>query len=473
MDLRETPILRALIEMSQQLRVPLHVPGHKQGRSLPTPLAAWLGQAPKLDLTELPGLDNLHAPSGCIAESQQLAARHYGSEHCFYSVNGSSAGIMAAILATADNGKLLMATPFHQSAWRGLVLANADAVLLPAAIDESDGRHHPPTPAALREALNKHPDVSAVFVTSPTYQGVVADVQGLAEVCHEAGLPLVVDEAHGAHFGLIEAFPRHSVACGADVVVQSVHKMLPGLTQTAWVHHQGARVSAQRLEQWLLALETTSPSYLLLASLDAAQAWLRTDGPKAAADLMTALERASIQVGRAPKFDPLRQWIPTGSIAASQRIQSALQAAGVFVEYADGAGVLAVFGFGLTARDLNRYQSALAAALAAEGLDREPPPAPKLDLYGQLRVQSLAVKPRDAYGKPSRWVDLRDAAGKVAGGMITPYPPGVPVVVPGQRLDEEVLEFVEQLLTAHSDVHGVQDGKIAVLEDAQGTAAEE
>jgi arginine/lysine/ornithine decarboxylase len=463
-DLRETPILRALIEMSQQLRVPLHVPGHKQGRSLPSQFAAWLGQAPKLDLTELPGLDNLHAPAGCIAESERLAALHYGSEHCFYSVNGSSAGVMAAILAAAENGKVLLASPFHQSAWRGLVLANADAVLLPAAVGEPDGRHRPPTPSALRDALRRHPDVSAVLVTSPTYQGVVADVRGLADVCHEAGVPLLVDEAHGAHFGLIEAFPAHSVACGADVVVQSVHKMLPGLTQTAWVHHQGTLVSAQRLEQWLLALQTTSPSYLLLASLDVAQAWLRTEGPEAAVELLAALESAEIPIGQAPDFDPLRHWIPTGSLAASQRIQLALQKAGVFVEYADGVGVLSVFGFGLTTRDLSRYQAALADALAAEGFDQGSPPVPDLDLYAQLGLQSLAVKPRDAYGKPSRWVALRDAAGKVAGGMITPYPPGVPVVVPGQRLDAEIVAFVERLLAAHSDVHGVRDGKIAVLE---------
>ncbi len=461
MNVAETPILDALIHTVERLRVPLHVPGHKQGRVLPSAFATWLGQAAKLDLTELPGLDNLHQPDGCILASQQLTAAYYGSDQCLYSVNGSSAGIMAAILACAEGRKVLFAGPFHQSAWRGLVLADAEPVFLPSRFHAEQCRHEPPSPEHLRQALAAHPDTAAVFVTSPTYHGVVADVATLAEICHSEGVPLIVDEAHGAHFGLIEAFPKHSVAAGADVVIQSVHKMLPGLTQTAWVHVTGDLVSAATLERWLLTLQTTSPSYLLLASLDVAQAWLREEGPRVATETMNVLAEAGLLPSEMPFADPLRHWLPTGSLELSMTIRSALQESGIYVELADGLGVLSVFGFGITRAEVSRYLSVVNRVLQQTPTSRATGFVP----YELEQMGTLAIRPRRAFGKPAEWVPVQKALGRVSAGMVTPYPPGVPVVVPGQRLDEPCVQMLTALSDMHSDIHGMRDGLIAVLQD--------
>lgn len=459
-ELAKTPILDALMEMVRQLRVPLHVPGHKQGRMLPAELAAWLGQAGRLDLTELPGLDNLHQPEECILHSQRLAAEYYGSQHCFYSVNGSSAAVMAAICSVAAGRKILLAGPFHQSAWRGIVLADAEPVILPTSFHRALHRPNPPAVADVAAELAKHPDCAAVFVTSPNYQGAVADVAALADVCHRAGVPLVVDEAHGAHFGLIPELPPHSVAAGADVVIHSAHKMLPALTQTAWVHVTGPRVDAETLQRWLLTFQTTSPSYLLLASLDAAQAWLRSDGPRAAAEALAVVRDAGIVVAGQTGVDPLRHWLPTSGLSESLAVQAALADAGIQVEMADGQGVLAVFGFGIRPREAERYME-----IVRQTVSEVPPEAREDEAAWSLPALApdFACRPRAAYGQAMAWVPLAEAEGRTAGVMVTPYPPGTPLIVPGQRLDAAAVATLRALLAQHVHIHGMRGDRVGVL----------
>src|SRR5579875_1901954 len=183
LDLKQTPILRQLIEHTKLSKLPLHVPGHHQGRELPGLFAEWLGSAPKIDLTELPGLDNLHSAEGCILESQTLAASHYGSQECFYSVNGSTACIMAAIAACAvEKKRVLMVNPFHLSAWRGLILAEAIPVFLPFEWVPEEWTFRAPDVRQLREKLKTDCDFAAIYVTSPTYQGKIAPVREIVNL---------------------------------------------------------------------------------------------------------------------------------------------------------------------------------------------------------------------------------------------------------------------------------------------------
>lgn len=354
-----TPIIDQLIAHAMREKVSLHVPGHHQGRTLFGPLAQWLGQATKWDVTELPGLDNLHHATGCIRASQARAAAHYGADHCFYSVNGATACVMAAIAASVQatgRNQVVILGPCHMSAWRGLVYADAGAVFVPSPWRQDIMTFGPPDPVQLANQLAQMRDVAAVFVTSPTYQGVVAPVAEIARVAHAYGVPLIVDEAHGAHLGLIDAFPRHSVEQGADIVIQSPHKTLPCLTQAAWVHVSGPLVEARLVEERLLFLETTSPSYLLLASLDGAQAWLHTEGAEAAQRTFECLQQyrsANAPIG--VETDPMREWIPTGSANESQRLETMLQQRGIFVEFADATGVLAMFGFSQPAYEYGKF----------------------------------------------------------------------------------------------------------------------
>ncbi|SFV00085.1 aminotransferase class I/II-fold pyridoxal phosphate-dependent enzyme [Alicyclobacillus macrosporangiidus] len=469
-DEAEAPILAALVRTAGRIRLPLFVPGHKQGRLLPGVLSSWLGAAAKIDLTELPGLDNLHRAEGCILRSEALAAAHYGAEWCLFSVNGSTAGVMAALLAAAPGGKVVFAGPFHESAWRGLVVAGAEPVLIPGTWDAERQVVRPPAPAEVARMLADARGIRAVYVTSPTYAGVRAPVRELAEVAHRHGVPLIVDEAHGAHFGLVPELPPHSIQEGADVVVQSVHKMLPGLTQTAWVLGQGGRVDRAAVVEALSMLQTTSPSYLLLASLDAAQLWLRTEGADAAARAVAAMDAVWQAYPHHRLDDPLRHFLPTGGMAASRRVQSALQEAGIWVEYADPLGVLSVFGLAAEPTGVGRYLDALTgvappvaggpAAGSAAGLAS---PLVRLTAHSAAPV---AAAPREVFLAPRTWVPAGSAAGRVAAGLITPYPPGVPVVLPGQTLDEGLCAALSELLETGYEVHGVDAaGRIPVMQE--------
>jgi arginine/lysine/ornithine decarboxylase len=464
-----TPIFHALIEHIRRARLPLHVPGHKQGRLLPAEFSAWLGTAAKIDLTELEGLDNLHNPTGCILASEQAAADFYGSNRCYFSVNGSTAGVMAAIMACVQPGqKVLFLNAFHQSAWRGLILADAVPAFVSNAYDPTLLVECPPSLEAVEQKLQEIDNVGAVFVTSPTYQGIISPIEAIAEIVHDQGIPLIVDEAHGAHLGLVDEMPKHSVACGADIVVHSVHKMLPGLTQSAWVHCSGSRIDPESVFHALSMLQTTSPSYLLLASLDAVQAWVRT--PEARELTKRALAALSeIDSMADERFggyvrDPFRHWIPTGNLETSQWIQKALMKHGIFVEYADHLGVLSMFGLGTTSRDVRRYLDALSEAYDETG--NLPIPTQAESPLWQRRADDSAIvmRPREVHYARQEWVDIARCEGRIASAPITPYPPGVPVVFPGQCIQAADREMLIELSRGGYDVHGVNEhGQIRVV----------
>lgn len=456
----QTPILDRLIAHAGKARASLHVPGHHNGRVLPEKLSAWLGPAAKLDLTELPGLDNLAAPEDCILQSQRLAADWYGSGETFYSVGGSTQGILAALYGVlAEGSSVLFLNPFHQSAWQALVVRNAWPKFVQVQYAANEYAVEPPSAAMVREVLAKEADaLSAVFLTSPTYEGIVADVAAIAEVVHDFGLPLIVDEAHGAHLGLISDLPPHSVACGADVVVQSVHKLLPGLTQTAWLHVQGHRVEAARILQALRLFQTTSPSYLLLASLDAAQAWLHEEGPVAAIETLQQLEKADLlPEQREHRFsgepstvrrDPFKLWLPTGSMQASSAIAAELAGEGIDVEYANPLGVLMLPGFNppdwLLLRLRQLFQGAAEPARQTHLLTRREP--------------CLVESPRAVHDAVLQRVPLKDAVGHVCGRALTPYPPGAPIVYPGEMVTAEMAESVSAWAVSGYPVHGLASG---------------
>jgi arginine decarboxylase len=457
-----TPIFDALIEHIRRARLPLHVPGHKQGRLLPSHFSAWLGAAAKMDLTELEGLDNLHHPMGCIRASEEAVADYYGSNRCYFSVNGSTSGVMAAIMACVKPGqKVLFLNGFHQSAWRGLILADGVPAFVSNPIDPTLLVECPPSLDTIKQKLDQIDDLGAVFITSPTYPGLISPIEEIAKMVHDRGIPLIVDEAHGAHLGLVDELPKHSVACGADIVVHSVHKMLPGLTQTAWVHCSGSRIHPETVFHALSMLQTTSPSYLLLASLDVVQAWLRTpeakDITKRALEALREITHMADERFGGYVRDPFRHWIPTGGLEKSQRIQQALMKHGIFVEYADHLGVLSIFGLGTTTRDVRRYLDAL-----CEVYDEIGHPSVRAHVDSPLwqrRVDdsSIVMRPREVHYARQEWVDIAHCEGRIASAPITPYPPGVPVVFPGQQIQASDRDMLIELSRSGYDVHGINE----------------
>lgn len=439
LSLEETPILQALIRLSQKNRQPLHVPGHHLGRDLPPLFADWLGPAARLDMTELPGLDNLHHATECIAESEQLAATHYGSGRCFFSVNGSSACIMASIYAVVRPGrqKVVLAGPFHWSVWRGVEMAGATPLVFPSRFDrESLLALHPPVDS-VRVALAGYTDIAAVVITSPVYAGIVAPVADWVQLAHEFDCPLIVDEAHGPHFGLCSSLPPHSVSHGADLVVQSVHKTLPALGQTAWLHVSGRRVEEEAVEDALLRFTTTSPSYLLLASLDVAQAWLRTEGAVIASRAVATLGLFDEMHGLshdAERMDGLRRWWPIGNAAAALHLERLLEAEGIFVEYVDPSGALFLFPYSVRVRELERLGAVLDVWRQAND-QRDAKLLDALRFVSERHVNLVVGKPAALTHTKRRWCRARQAMGQLAARVVVPYPPGVPILLPGERIE--------------------------------------
>lgn len=264
----------ALYEYSEKDYYPFHMPGHKREFCPET-----LKNPYKVDITEIDGFDNLHHAEGILLEAQRRAASLYGASESWYLVNGSTAGILSAVSAcTSRGGEILMARNCHKAAYHAAYLRGLKTHYLFPQADRIVGLNGGISPEDVTDMLEMHSGIQAVLITSPTYDGVVSDVKKIAEVAHAYHVPLIVDEAHGAHFPFSEAFPVSATACGADVVIHSLHKTLPSLTQTALLHRNSERVSADKLRRFLGIYQSSSPSYLFMAGMDACLRLMQGEG---------------------------------------------------------------------------------------------------------------------------------------------------------------------------------------------------
>ena len=260
-----TPILtKKLRSYGQSDFYPLHMPGHKR---------RVFGQMPeevfRMDITEIDGFDNLHQPEGILQELQQYAATLYGAEETYYLINGSTCGILSAVSAAVpEGGHILIARNCHKSVYHACYLRNLVISYLYPELLEVYDICEPITCRQVQEALEREPDIDAVLVVSPTYEGRIADIEKIAGVVHAKGIPLIVDEAHGAHLGFAERFAQNSCRLGADLVIHSVHKTLPAMTQTALLHVNGNMIDRNKLRRFLHIYQSSSPSYVLMASIE-------------------------------------------------------------------------------------------------------------------------------------------------------------------------------------------------------------
>ncbi|KAL6777426.1 hypothetical protein ACKKBF_B21455 [Auxenochlorella protothecoides x Auxenochlorella symbiontica] len=480
-----TPLVDALHARGQlRHELALHIPGHKRGRGTPPALRRLVpASALAFDVTELAGLDVLSCASGPIAEAQRLAAALWRADATRFLVSGSTGGVLAAVLGTCAAGDtLLLARNAHQSALAGAALAGATPAWLAPRLDAALGVAGAVTPAeldrAVRLALARGARPAAALVVSPTYFGELGDVAGLAAVAHAHGLPLLVDEAHGAHLGLHPSFPASALACGADVVVQSTHKTLGALTQAAVLHVRGGRVDLDRLDQALQMVQSSSPSYLLMASLDAARA--QASDPAAFEPCLAAAAAARAGAGRVPgvaaltpppaRADPLRLTLGVEALGLDGPAAAAwLEAeAGVVLEMSTPRAVVAAFGIGSAAGDGDalveglwalsraRWDPGRAARCAAGTGPSEPsltpPPLPE-----------VVLAPREALARRTTAVPLVASLGRVAAEAVCPYPPGIPVLVPGERVDRATLRALRDAAAAGRRVTGCADASLRTL----------
>lgn len=448
----------------EQGSIPLHVPGHKGGRGLDPEAAVWLESAARLDLTELDGLDSLHAPEGAIAEAQSLAAHLWNADQTFFLVGGSTVGIQASILASCQPGDtVLLPRDAHMSAQGGLILAGAiPEYLLPRPL--GNGLWGPPSLEALEAALRQHRP-RAVLLTRPSYPGEVFDLAPYAERVHASGAVLIVDEAHGAHLGLHPALPPSALALGADVVVQSTHKMLSALTPGAMLHLKGSRLSASRVHRALNLLQTTSPSYLVLASLDAARRREAVAPPERwEAPLHWAAE-ARQAIAALPGFqvippgDPLKLVLDVSGLGLDgYAAADGLAEHGVIIEHATHRHVVAFMGPGTQEAHLHALVEACRALAASGTVSTKPPLDPSMP-----PLPPRVLSPREAFFAASHPIAWDASLGEVSAELVCPYPPGAPALVPGERITREVVEYVDGLRAIGAQVAGPVDFTLSTI----------
>lgn len=495
LDAQETtPLLDSLRTCARSSNVPFYTPGHKRGQAIPNMLANLLGsQVFRSDLPELPELDNLFAPQGAIQSAQELAASAFGAEQTWFLVNGSTGGVIAAILATCAPGdKIILPRTVHQSAITGLILSGAVPIFVNPEYDAALDIAHSLTPDAVAAALTAHPDAKAVLLVYPTYYGVCGDVQAIAHLTHQHNIPLLVDEAHAAHFAFHPRLPAAALSAGADLTVQSIHKTLSAMTQSAMLHVQGDRVQRDRVSKALQLIQSTSPSYLLLASLDAARQQMATQGLEhlertidLATEARSRIQQISglstlqpHQAGKTPGFlalDPTRLTVTVSGLGIDGFLADEIlhQQLGVTAEFPSLQHLTFIISLGNTKEDIDRLVQAftrLAAAQKREAVQTQkaptqpPPPVyPSTRLPLHSSTPPPVYSPRDAFFAATETLPISQAVDRVSAELICPYPPGIPTLLPGELITQAAIAYLQSILASGGIISGCADATLRSL----------
>jgi arginine/lysine/ornithine decarboxylase len=491
----QTPLLDALKVCADRPHAAFYAPGHKRGQGISSRLSDCFGTAIfRSDLPELPELDNLFAPEGVIQAAQELAAEAFGAEATWFLVNGSTCGVEAAILAACGPGEsLILPRNVHQSAIAGLILSGAVPIWITPEYEAEWDLTGCVTPAAIATALKEHPEAKAVLIVAPTYHGINGDVAAIAAITHAYHLPLLVDEAHGSHFGFHPDLPRPALSVGADLVVQSTHKVLGAMTQASMLHVQGNRLDRDRLQRALQLLQSTSPSYLLLASLDAARQQMATKGHQLLTQTLALAEQARTAIGAIPGLVAWDLTAPAPGFASRDRTRLTVRVAelgvsgfladtllhqdlGVTAELPSLQHLTFIVSLGNTRLDIQQLIQGL-TTLASQFRGQEATPQglqfqQQLRQFRTLNRPSLAVAsactapaiaPRSAFFAPPERVALTAAIGRVSAELICPYPPGIPVLFPGEAIAAETLDYLQQILAWGGKITGCSDPSLQTM----------
>lgn len=454
-------LLSSLTAYSKSGYYPFHMPGHKR-RTLDFP-NPW-----SIDLTEITGFDNLHHAEGILLKLQERAARLFGSRKSYCLVNGSTCGILAAISACTKPGrKLLLSRNAHKSAYHAVSLKNLTPVFLMPELS-GYGIMGSLSPKTVSDAFLNQTDISAVFVVSPTYDGVVSDIQSIADIAHSHGVPLIVDEAHGAHFPFSSHFPKSALACGADVVIQSLHKTLPSFTQTALLHVQSDLVEEREILRFLEIYQTSSPSYLLMASMEECFRILEREGEclfgsfwkNLSAFYEKSKNLSKIQVYPAFGFDrDLSKILISAeglSLSGQELFHLLRDEFHLELEMACGHYALALTSLMDTEEGFLRLYDAL-SKIDQPSLYPRGKNADIIHNEAFYRIPPRAMTITKALEMDGTDVRLSESKNCISREYIYLYPPGIPLLTPGESLDETFLSTLARLKELGLKPEGLTD----------------
>ncbi len=460
MDQSNAPLLEALSDYRRKNRYGFTPPGHRQGRGADDRVLAVLGRESfRNDVLASGGLDDRRTSNQYLKHAEDLMAAAVGADVAWFSTCGSSLSVKAAMMAVAGgDGSLLLSRDSHKSIVAGLIVSGVQPRWITPRWDAERHLSHPPSPDEVEEAWNKHPDAAGALVVSPSPYGTCADIAGIAEVCHRRGKPLIVDEAWGAYLPFHEDLPTWAMDADADVCVVSVHKMGAGFEQGSVFHLQGDLIDQERLSACADLLMTTSPNVMVYAAMDGWRRQMVEHGHELLREALTLARQLRADIGLIPDVKVLEdellgvrashdldrlQVLVDVSATGTSGYQAAdwLRAnARIDVGMADHRRILATLSMADDEKSARRLVDALWAwRKAADGFD--PPPRIALPSPEELQLETVDL-PRDAFFGRVEAVPAEKAAGRIAAEQITPYPPGIPAVVPGERLNQAVLEYL-------------------------------
>ncbi|WP_139904361.1 aminotransferase class I/II-fold pyridoxal phosphate-dependent enzyme [Clostridium thermarum] len=474
LDQNKTPLFDALMEYVNRGTIPFHVPGHKKGTGIDEEFKNFIGENPfKIDVTVFKLVDSLHHPTGPIKKAQELAADAYGSDACFFSIHGTSGAIQTMIMTVVGDGdKIIIPRNVHKSVTSGIIMSGAIPIFMNPEFDKRVGIAQGVTPVTVEETLRAHPDAKAVLIINPTYYGVATDIKKIADIVHNYDIPLLVDEAHGPHLSFNDRLPLSAMAGGADMCAQSTHKIIGALTQCSLLQVRSERIDIRRVQQVLNLLHTTSPSYILMASLDCARRQIALHGKELLDRAIDLANYARSEINKIQglycfgeelignpgvyAIDPTKLTITCRDLGITgyDLDMILVNKYHIQVEMSDLYNVLAVGSFGDTKENIDKLINAL-REISSEYAGKQE--IIKQDFIDIPDIPPASLNPRQAFNSKKAPVVLKDSIGAISGEFLLAYPPGIPVLCPGEIITEEIVEYIQRLKAAGLYVQGTED----------------
>ena len=469
-DQDRTPLFDAVKKYVEDKVVQFHVPGHKQGRGIPE-LADYIGERVlQMDANGMEDLDYANNPTGVIYESEKLLAYAYGAQNAYFLVNGTTAGVQAMIMSACDPGdKIIIPRNAHKSTIGGIILSGVMPVYIQPEINEQLGIAMGVTVESVKKAIRENPHAKAVFLINPTYYGVASDLKSIVRVAHRHGMAALVDEAHGAHMCFHDDFPLTAMEVGADMSAASMHKTSGSMTQSSVLLLRSNFIAPEKVKQVLNLTCTSSASYLLMCSLDVARRQLATKGDDMLENVLQLARWARKEIngikglyafGRELAstpgcfdFDETKLGINVRGLGyTGYEMESILRKKyNIQIELSDIYNILAIVSLGDRKEDLEALVLAL-QDIATKSGTRE--------LKGPINIPDnpkMIVSPRDAFYSTKKAVVLEDSIGEIAGEMVMAYPPGIPVICMGERINRDIIDYIKILKEEKCELQGTAD----------------
>lgn len=472
----KTPLFTGLLEHVKKNPIQFHIPGHKKGTGMDPEFRNFIGDnALSIDLINIEPLDDLHHPNGIIKEAQQLAARAFGADHTFFSVQGTSGAIMTMIMSVCSPGdKIIVPRNVHKSIMSAIIFSGANPIFIHPIIDPNLGISHGITLEAVEKALTAHPDAKGVLVINPTYFGISANLKKIVEISHSYHVPVLVDEAHGVHIHFHDKLPLSAMQAGADMAATSVHKLGGSMTQSSVLNIKGNLVSSKRVQSIISMLTTTSTSYLLLASLDVARKQLATKGYDLLDKTINLANKTRQEINKIKglycigseilgtkatyDFDPTKLIISVRNLGMTgYEVEVWLRKEyNIEVELSDLYNILCIISIGDT-KEITAILINALTELAKMRMNTTQTHEKKVISVHVPDIPTLALSPRDAFYADTEVVPFIESAGRIIAEFVMVYPPGIPIFIPGEIITEENINYIQENIDVGLPVQGPED----------------